>query len=270
MAVDRHDLYEAAVQGVEYDLDLFLRMYRNHRGGRFTTLREDFCGTAALACAWVRRGPDRRAWGVDLDREVLDWAATHRIARMRGAARRVTLLRGDVRTPRRPRVDVVCAMNFSYWVFKQRRELVRYFRAVHASLAPRGMFVCNAFGGTGALQPLVERTRIPAGSTIDGEPRPGFTYVWEQERFNPIDHDLQCSIHFELRDGRRIRRAFHYDWRLWTLPELTDALTEAGFRGVHFYVEGWDEQRDQPDDTFRLRRRFDNQEGWLACAVALR
>lgn len=270
MSFDRHDLYEAAVQGVEYDLDLFMRMWRKHRGGRFTRLREDFCGTAALASAWARRGPEREAWGVDLDPEVLAWARAHRLPRLRGVARRVTLVQGDVRRLRRPLVDVVCAMNFSYWVFHERRELVRYFRAVHASLRPRGMFVCNAFGGTGALQPLVERTRVPAGNTLEGERRPAFTYVWEQERFNPIDHDLQCSIHFELAGGKRMRRAFTYDWRLWTLPELTDALREAGFKAVHFYVEGWDEKRDRPDDTFRLRERFENQEGWLACAVALR
>jgi SAM-dependent methyltransferase len=182
----------------------------------------------------------------------------------------VTLEQRDVRAVRGPRVDVACAMNFSYWVFHDRRDLVRYFRGVHRSLRPRGMFVCNAFGGTGALQRLVERTRIPAGTTASGDPRPPFTYVWEQERFNPIDHDLQCSIHFELRDGRRMHRAFRYDWRLWTLPELRDALEEAGFRAVHVYIEGWDEKRNRPDEHFRLRTRFDNQEGWLACAVALR
>ena len=26
-----------------------------------------------------------------------------------------------------------------------------------------------------------------------------------------------------------VRRAFSYEWRLWTVPELTEALSEAGF-----------------------------------------
>jgi SAM-dependent methyltransferase len=189
---------------------------------------------------------------------------------MRGAASRLTLRRADVRVVTRPAVDLVCAMNFSYWVFKRRAELLRYFRAVRRSLRPGGVFVCNAFGGTGAMKPLIERTRIPAGRSAGGDAVPAFTYVWEHERFNPIDHHIQCSIHFKLPGGVIMRRAFRYDWRLWTLPELDDALREAGFREVHFYVEGWDDKLDRPDDTYRLRRRFENQLGWLACAAALK
>ena len=53
---DRHALYEAAVQGVEYDLDFFQRVHRALNGRAFTRFREDFCGTAAMACAWRRPG----------------------------------------------------------------------------------------------------------------------------------------------------------------------------------------------------------------------
>jgi hypothetical protein len=88
--------------------------------------------------------------------------------------------------------------------------------------------------------------------------------------FNPIDHHLVCDIHFRFRNGHTLRRAFHYDWRLWTLPEIEDALREAGFRDVHFYIEGWDDKRNRTDDTYRLRKRFENQHGWLACVVGLR
>lgn len=270
MKFDRHDLYEAAVQGVEYDLDLFQRIYRRHRGRRFTRLREDFCGTAALACAWARRQPSNRAWGVDLDREVLEWARAHRLPRMRRAGSRLTLVRADVRARATPRVDFVCAMNFSYWVFKRRRDLLEYYRSVLQSLRPGGMFACNAFGGTGAEKPLVERTRIPPSTSCEGDRLPPFTYVWEQESFNPIDHDLKCAIHFRFRDGTEMRRAFRYDWRLWTLPEIEDVMREAGFRGVHFYVEGWDDARDRPEEHYRLRTRFENRHGWLACAVGLK
>ena len=47
-------------------------------------------------------------------------------------------------------------------------------------------------------------------------------------------------------------------------------MRDAGFRDVHFYIEGWDDKRDRPDDTFRLRRSFENQHGWLACVVGLK
>jgi len=268
---DRHVLYEAAVQGVEYDVDFLQRVYHFHRAGRrFTRLREDFSGTAALACAWVRRGKDHRAWAVDHSREELDWARAHRVPRLRAHARRLSLVQRDVRRSGVPPVDVVCALNFSYWVFERRQELVGYFRGVRDSLRRDGVFVCNAFGGTGAMQKLVEKTRVPASRGPNGEHVPGFTYVWEHASFNPIDHHITCAIHFRFRGGRMIRNAFFYDWRMWTLPELNDALREAGFRDVVFYVEGWDDKRGKPEEHYRRRTRFENQSGWLACLVALR
>jgi SAM-dependent methyltransferase len=270
MPHDRHILYEAAVQGVEYDLDLFQRIYRHHRGRGFSRLREDFCGTALLASSWVRRRSANEAWAVDHDPRVLAWARVHRLPRMRPAAARLHLVRADVRTSATPRVDLVCAMNFSWWVFKRRRDLIAYYRAVWRSLRGGGVFLCNAFGGTGAEKPLIERTRIAASRSCEGDPVPPFTYVWEQTSFNPIDHHLTCSIHFRFRDGTEMRHAFRYDWRLWTLPEIEDALREAGFRSVHFYLEGWDPRREAPDEHYRLRRRFENHHGWLACVAGLK
>ncbi len=270
MKHDRHVLYEAAVQGVEYDLDLFQRIYRRHRGKRFTRLREDFCGTAALACAWVRRRPENEAWGVDIEREVLDWTRMHRVPRMRRNAGRLHLIQADVRKAKTPPSDFVCAMNFSYWVFHERRDLLAYFKSVQRSLRKDGVFVANAFGGTGAEKPLTERTRIPGSQSAEGDRVPPFTYIWEQLTFNPIDHHLTCAIHFRFRDKTQMKHAFEYDWRLWTLPELKDVMLEAGFKEVHFYIEGWDNTLDRPDDTFRLRTRFENQHGWLACVVGLK
>jgi cyclopropane fatty-acyl-phospholipid synthase-like methyltransferase len=269
LARDRLALYEASVQGVEYDLDFFERVWRATRGGRFRTLREDFCGTAQLACAWVRRRPLHRAWGVDLDAGVLAWAKEQHLVRMRGASRRVALLRRDVRTVSRPPVDVVVALNFSYWTFKERADLRRYFRAVQRSLGPRGLFFLNLFGGTAAMDRLVETRRIAPSTGPDGLRLPGFTYVWEQARFNPVDHHLLCHIHFHFAGGTQMRRAFTYDWRLWTLPEVRELLAEAGFRSSEVYVEGWDHHRHQPEDDYRRRRRFENQLGWLAFVVGI-
>ena len=269
VAMDRHVLYEAAVQGVEYDLDVFERIYRRHHTHSFSWLREDFCGTAALAEAWVRRRRANRAWGVDLDRPTLDWAVAHRLPRMRAAAERLTLVCRDVRHGTRPRVDVVCALNFSYWVFRQRGDLLDYFRTARRSLRPGGLLIVNAFGGTDTMKTLVETRRIAISTSVDGDTVPAFTYVWEHVSFNPIDHGLVCHIHFRFRDGRQLKRAFTYDWRLWTLPEIQDVMREAGFRDTEVYIEGWDDKRNKPDDTYRLRRRFENQEGWLAMVVGI-
>jgi hypothetical protein len=266
---DRYALYEASVQGVDFDLDLMERIWRTRRGGRFTRFREDFCGTAQLATAWVLRDSRHRAWAVDLLAAPLEWARRHRLPRLGAAARRLELVQADVRSVTRPRVDVVAALNFSYWVFKSRDELLGYFRSVRRSLGPRGIFFANAFGGTAAMDELVETRRVPASQGPDGLRIPSFRYVWEQARFNPISHDLLCYIHFRFRDGGQIRRAFRYDWRMWTLPEIRELLLEAGFRTADVYLEGWDDEAHRAKDEYRRRVRFDNQLGWLAMIVGL-
>ena len=131
---DRHAFYEVAVQGPDWDLDFIERAFRRHAHREPVTFREDFCSTAALATAWVLRDPARRAWAVDLDPEPLAWAREHRLPWVREAARRVRLVRADVRRPQSPRVDVACALNFSWWVFHRRADLLAYLRAARAGL----------------------------------------------------------------------------------------------------------------------------------------
>ena len=79
---DLHHLYEASVQGVGTDLDFAVRIFKNKNGGKPNDLREDFCGTAALACEWVKRSPQHRAWGVDIDQPTLDWGIAHNVAQL--------------------------------------------------------------------------------------------------------------------------------------------------------------------------------------------
>lgn len=265
---DRHALYEVAVQGVDWDLDFLARLYRARHGREARLFREDFCSTAALATAWAQRDPANRAWAVDLDPEPLAWARRHRLPFARGTAGRVTLERGDVRRVRRPLVHVTCALNFSWWVFHERADLLAYLRAARASLAKGGILVLNAFGGGKAERPLVERTRKRAGNGPDGEPVPAFTYVWEQKRFEPIGRRLLAHIHFELRDGTKLPKAFTYDWRMYTLPELRDAALEAGFRDFEVWSEGWDAGARTHTGRLHRRARLDNDDCWIAYCAA--
>ena len=111
--------------------------------------------------------------------------------------------------------------------------------------------------------------RPRASTARDGTRLPAFTYIWEQARFNPINHHILCYIHFKLADGTRLNRAFTYDWRLWSLPEIQELMLEAGFDSVEIYVEGWDEDEDETDGIFRRRKQFENQSGWVAYVVGL-
>ena len=255
---DRHLLYQEAVQAPAADIELFEEIYREHRGAVPMALREDFCGTALISSQWVSSRKGRTALAIDLDRETLDWGRERNVAALGARARHVELVHADVREMRQPRVDLACAMNFSFCVLKRRPQLQAYLAAVLDGLRDDGVLILELYGGTEAIVALEERREVD-----------DFVYVWEQESFNPITHETVCHIHFELPDGRRLRKAFTYDWRLWSIPELRDALSEVGFSDVAVYWEQVDEDGDGTGEYQRTDCE-ENQEGWLVYVVGLK
>ncbi len=244
---DRHILYEKAVQCVEAEIDFVDKTFRKLTGRHAVLLREDFCGTANTSCEWVRRRPENRAVGVDLDEEVLAWGMKHHVRTLSPEERsRISLVQADVRTPGRlgTGVDCVLAMNFSFWIFKKREELLGYFKSVYKCLKADGVMFLDFFGGFEAQQVLSEKKKCP-----------GYTYIWEHAAHNPITGDLLCHIHFAFPDGTRMNKAFTYDWRLWTLPEVRELLEEAGFGRVTVYWEG-DEKDEHGNATGEGNGKF--------------
>lgn len=257
---DRFALYQRAVQSVQAEVDFVVRTFRRLRGRPLRRLREDFCGTAAVACEWVRRGADHVAVGLDIDPVALAWGLRHNVARLPpGARARVRLLRRNVLAPGpgTGRMDAVLALNFSYWVFKDRRTLGRYFRRVHHALVRDGLFVLDVYGGWEAYRRQRERRRLPGRCT----------YIWEQAGFDPVSGALTCHIHFRFADGSRLRRAFTYDWRLWSIPEIRELLAQAGFARSTVYWEG-DDGRGRGDGVFRPVARGEDCPAFVAYVVA--
>lgn len=254
---DRHELYELSVQAPELDAATLARIFKRYRKRHAMSLREDFCGTAVLSVAWVQSRPGRTAVGVDLDQPTMDWGRTHRIEPA-GVADRVTLCRANVLDGAGPKVDLAVGLNFSYFVFHERADLVRYFRAAHERLVDDGMFVLDIVGGWGSMQQETTRRKVE-----------GFTYRWEQRSFDPLDHHFVCSICFDFPDGSRIEDAFYYDWRMWTCPEVRDALYEAGFSRVRLL---WERTDDEGEGTgkFHEPKTVDNQESFWTYIVAER
>jgi cyclopropane fatty-acyl-phospholipid synthase-like methyltransferase len=166
-------------------------------------------------------------------------------------------------------VDLLIAFNYSYSVFKSRAQLRDYFRVARQSLRPDGIFVVDAFGGTDATVELEEDRKVEGFVAPDGRRVPSFTYLWEQVRFNPVNHDILCRIHFEFRDGTRMKNAFRYDWRFWTLPELQEIMCEAGFRSAEVYIEGWDHDADESNGIFRRRSQVEEMAGWVGYVLGL-
>jgi hypothetical protein len=259
-SADRHRLYELSVQCAESEVDFVEQTFQEIRGRRPRHLREDFCGTANVCCEWVRRRARNTAVGVDLDGEVLDWGRRHRVAALDDAQRsRVALIQDDVLTADTPAVDMILAMNFSYWLFKDRARLLQYLKVAREHLVDDGILFLDAYGGYDSFREIDEEREI---DDSDG----GFTYIWDQDRFNPVNNNLICHIHFAFPDGSVMERAFTYDWRLYTLPEIRDLLEEAGFSHSTVYWQGWDED-GEPSGEFYPTEEADADAGWI-CYIA--
>ena len=230
---DKYDLYQKSVQSPEFESDFMATVFKKVYKRDATILREDFCGTHAVCCEWLKKGKaDRQAWGVDLDPEPLAWGKTHNQDKLsEGQKERLHLVEDNVLTAQAPTADVIAAQNFSFWIFKTRDDLRTYFSKVFRNLNNEGVLVLDMMGGAEAI-------------TDDSEEETehdGFTYVWDQDYFDPVTHDCTFNIHFRFDDGSEIKNAFSYHWRLWTLPEVQEILKEAGFNKVEVYWEGADE-----------------------------
>ena len=153
---------------------------------------------------------------------------------------------------------MVCAFNFSYCVFHERHDLLRYFRAARRSLAPEGVFLLDNHAGSSTLE-----------ASWDEREHKGYTYVWEQKRVDGISHRGIRRIHFQFPDGTELRKAFTYDWRIWSLPELRDLAAEAGFRRTDVYLESFDEDGESTSDL-RKAKRFPNEDSWTPYLVCWR
>lgn len=253
---DKHIYYEKAVQCVEAEIDFIDRTFRQRKGRTATILREDFCGTANASCEWIRRRRNNTAYCVDIDAAVLDWGQRQHIAKLKQQQEeRIQLINADVFKAKTPAVDIVVAMNFSYWCLKQRGALRRYFKKAYASLVADGILFLDAFGGYEASREMQERT-----------PYRGFTYIWDQAKYNPITGDALMHIHFKFKDGSVLKKAFTYDWRLWTLPELTELLAEAGFKPT-VYWEGEDADGNG-NGIYSPTTQGTADAGWVAFIVA--
>lgn len=258
---DRYKLYLKSVQEPSVEVRFFDRVYRKEFGVLPRVLREDFSGAGAVCYEWVRGRPERLSLAVDLDAEPLAWGARHIAPKYKpGEVGRVKLLRRDVRDVFKPRADVVGAQNFSFYIFKTEPRLLEYFKAAYRNLAGRGVLVLDLMGGSEALE---EDRR-------DDVKHRGFTYIWEHARFNPITHHGLFHIHFAFKDGSEIRKAFTYDWRLWTIPEVRRLLLEAGFDRADVYWEGTHRKYARGTGVYHKRESVPSDPAWVSYVVGVK
>lgn len=255
----RHDLYELCVQSPRH-LVPFLRAVH---GGDPRVLGEDFAGTAALSILWADRSPEASAIAVDLDGEALRHHPEHP---------RVLRRCVDVMEANRP-ADVVFVGNFSIGYRHTRADLVAYLEHARERLtspgrAP-GVFICDTYGGESAfLTGEVHRDHwIPNEERFGPHAGKRIRYTWEQRHADPLTGMVTDVLHFRVEKGGVIEQeifdAFVYEWRLWSVPELRDAMLEAGFTATEVYAKTADavdeegnayvlpvEDPDELDDSF--------------------
>ncbi len=251
---DRHKLYELSVQCSESEIDFVDATFKAIRKQRAKILREDFCGTANVCCDWVKRRRNNHAIGVDIDPEVLEWGQKNNLSKLtKSQSSRIQLFNENVLTVQTEAAEIISAMNFSYWLFKSRKELKHYFQSVHTALADNGVLFLDAYGGYDSFRDIKEKTK---------HKKHKFTYIWEQEKYEPISGELTCHIHFKFPDGSKLKNAFSYNWRLWTLPEIRELLEETGFNNITVYWQGFDED-GEPDGDFKPTTEGEADPSWI-------
>jgi SAM-dependent methyltransferase len=256
---DIHELYELSVQNVENEVEFLQATFKSLTGRTGYLFREDFCGTASVSCQWVRQGKDFQAIGVDIEPSVLEWGRNNRLSKLDSEDQaRVSLIESDVMTVETPKVDLLAAFNFSFFIFDTRDSLRAYFEKAYDAIKDDGVFFCDMFGGPEAQEETKEKTK---------HKKHGYSYIWHQATFHPITNFIRCHIHFKFKDGSKIKKAFTYEWRLWSAPEIRELLLEAGFKKATVYWEGEDED-GEGNGEFAPDEKGVADLAWIAYIVA--
>ena len=254
---DKYELYQQAVQEPEADVEFLTRIYRERYGTRPRRLREDFCGTSLLSCEWVKAHPENEAYGYDIDLEPIEWGMKNNASKLsEGELARLHIHEGNALDVCDPKADVLVGFNFSYFLFKTRDALKQYIRAAYENVAEGGLFALDIMGGPDAMIEGPEERDCP-----------NFVYVWDQVKHDPITNGVYTTISFEFEDGSVIEKAFEYDWRIWTIPEVRELMEEVGFRETACYWEGTDPETEEGDGNFSRADTAETCDCWIAYIV---
>jgi SAM-dependent methyltransferase len=256
MAFDKYLYYARSVQSPDVDAVFLDRVYREIRGQEAKVLGEDFCAAFALCCEWAKLNPEKVSYGIDLDPEPLEYGRAHYLNQLTPEQQsRVHLMQTDVMNPELPRADIIAPLNFSYFGFKNRADLKRYFQAAYNRLNDNGLLIMDCFGGQSCMEPNEHETEYD-----------DFSYYWDQDTFDPLTNEAMFYIHYRPKGQKKMKNVFTYDWRLWSLPELRDLLEEIGFKKVHYYWEGTDED-GEGDGNFNKIDKGEICDSWVAYIV---
>lgn len=254
---NKYVYYEKSVQSADTDVRFFRKVFKKHTGRSAVTMREDFCGTHMLSCEWVKLDPSHIAHGVDLDAEPIVYGQKNHAKQLKSEQQeRIIIHQANVMDKNLPKTDLALACNFSYYLFKKRETLVAYFKNAYEHLNKDGMFILDCFGGSQCQEKNEEETK-----------HSGFSYFWDQTNFNPITSEALFYIHFQRKGEKKRERCFTYDWRMWSITEIRECLSEAGFKKSTVYWEGTTKSGDG-DGNFTPSTKGEECAAWIAYIMA--
>ena len=158
---DKYWYYRHSVQSPDQDVRFIEKTYLTLRNRQPCIFREDFSFTFAICCEWVKLGAKHRAVAVDCDKEPLKYGRQNYLPLLKPAQQqRVSVVRSNVLSKCLPHADIIAALNFSYFIFKKRAQMKKYFSYCRKALHNRGLLVLDCFGGTGVLNPTKTKSRV--------------------------------------------------------------------------------------------------------------
>ena len=250
---DRYWYYRHSVQSPDVDVCFMRNCYRKLKKKNPYVFCEDFCFTFALSCEWVKLGKAYKSFAVDIDNRPLKYGKENNLIHLSShQQKRVRIIHSNVLKSNIIKADIISALNFSYFIFKERKDLKKYFLHCLNSLNSNGVLMLDCFGGSQCLQANEEQVNYGA-----------FTYYWDQKSFDPISHRAVFHIHYKRRGEKKRKKVFSYDWRFWTIPEIKDLLQEVGFRKTHVYWEGTD-KKGEGNSRFTRKEKGEECESWVA------
>lgn len=219
-----HTYYDKIFSQKKYNKEakIIIDIFRSIRHQEPQHILDIGCGTGNHALEFGRLGFN--VVGVDTDRNAI-LIANKKRSSIDGLLRIPHFICGEIRELRAKNFDLATALFNVINYVPGPQALVRFFRAIHSRLRPKGVFIFDCWNGIAALREPPRRKHV----LIDhqGERLRIKTYP---EKLDLLRQFVQMRSEIVItRKAEQDRFAYQYCHRLWTPWELTEFLTAAGF-----------------------------------------